>query len=158
MASLYTLTYVDFLNKLGQVGFILPQITAANHDATVQTNIDALASAVDALTRGNRINSSLLHSVVKAARETPADNDARRSSAVQVHFSYLDGNLTATPGYITVPIADWDAFSFPAGQDTVQRANFNLAEEALADAMETYTESPDGTAITVLKIVAVGRA
>lgn len=158
MASLYTLTYVDYLNKLGQVGFILPQMTSANHDATVNTNIEALADAVDALSRGNRINSSLLHSVVKSARVVPSDNDARRSSAVQFHFTYLDGDLTATPGYITIPIADWDAFSFPEGQDTVQRAQFNAAEEALADAMETHTQSPDGTAVTVLKIVAVGRA
>lgn len=157
MASQLNFTYVDYLDKLGQVSFILPQITSVNHDATL-TARGIMTASVNALTRGNLINTSLLHSVVKAARETPADNDARRSSAVQFHYSYLDGNGDATPGYVTIPIADWDAFSFPPGQDTVQRADFNQAEIDLSDAMETYTESPDGTAITVLKIVAVGRA
>jgi hypothetical protein len=152
------LTYVDYLDKLGQVGFILPQMTVLNHDNIVNNALSALGNAVDALTRGNRVTSSLLHSAIKQARITPADNDARRSSAVQYHYTYLDGNGDVTPGYVTVPIADWDAFSFPPGQDTVQRAAFNAAEEALADAMEQYTHSPDGTTVTVTKIVAVGRA
>lgn len=157
-SSTYTLTYVDHADKLGQVSFTLPQITAANHDATVSTNIDALMDAVNALSRGNLINRSLLHSVVKSARTLPADEDARRSSAVQVHYTYADGDGDITPGYITIPIVEWAVFSFPAGVSVVQAENFNAAEQALADAMESYTESQDGTPITVTKMVAVGRA
>lgn len=158
MASLVSYTYVDYLDKLGQVSFILPQIDAANIVATTGVNVSALTSALNTLTRGNQVSRNIQLSSVKFERMTPSDNDARRSSAVQFHYFYEDGNATMTPGYVTVPIADWDAFSFPAGQDTVQRANFNAAEEALATAMESYTESPDGTQIAVNKIVAVGRA
>lgn len=158
MNSSYTLTYVDRADKLAQITFTLPLITAANHDATVNVSIDALMDATNTLSRGNLINRSLLHSVVKSAREIPADVDARRSSAVQVHFTYLDGNNDITPAYVTIPVADWGAFSFPAGVSVIQRSDFNVAEEAFADAMETYTESPDGTAVTVTKMVAVGKA
>ena len=156
--SLYSLGYVDHYGARSSVSLILPQITAANHDNTVNVAIDALMDAMNALSEGNLITRTLTHSVVTSPLELPAAVTAKKGNAVQFHYSYLDGNGDATPGYISVPVADLAAFSFPTGQTQVQRADFNVAEEALADAMETYCESPDGTAITVLKEVLVNRS
>lgn len=156
--SSYSLSYMDFGRNLSSVGFILPQITAANHDATVNTALDALMDAVNALSIGNLITRTLTHSVVKVASTPPASAVASKHNVVQFFYEYDDGNGDLTPGYISVPVADLAAFSFPAGISTVDRADFNAAEEALADAMETYCESPDGTEITVTRIVKAGRS
>jgi len=156
--STYTLGYVDHYGKRSSVSFLLPQITAANHDATVNVNIDAIMDAVNALSEGNLITRTLTHSVVTSPLELPAAVTAKKGNAVQFHFSYDDGDGDSTPGYWTVPIADLAAFSFPTGQTVVQRADFNAAEEALATAMEDYCESQDGTAITVNRIVLINRS
>jgi hypothetical protein len=156
--STYTLSYMDAARKLSSVSFILPSITAANHDTTVNTALDALMDAVNALSWGNLITRTLTHSVVKVASTPPAEENATKHTVVQMFYEYLDGNTDLTPGYISVPVAEYDTFDFPSGQSSIERADFNAAVEALASAMETYCQSPDGTAITVTRAVKAGRS
>lgn len=147
--SQLTLSYKDFSNENSTVKAQGVVFTAANHDATVALQ-DALATAVDGISKGNRFQTVRQANIIYGSQVAPVDDTAQRENKWLV--SYEDDVLFNRHS-IEIPCADTQFLT--AGTDLADLTATEMA--AFVTAFEAYAKSPQGNAVTVLSIKHVGR-
>jgi hypothetical protein len=150
--SEYTVRLIDYSGEPTTVTLPLPQITAANHDTVIGTNVPALKAAIIAATKGNFISEHITHSRVYSVPSVPNDKDAQRELGLEV--TWYDSVDPSKRGKFTFGTVDLTLFA-EQGTDLVDLEE--IAPAALVTAIESFCESPLGNAITVTKMRIVGR-
>jgi hypothetical protein len=159
-----SLTYVDYDGQKGQMNINIPTVTAANF-AALNTNLDALKTATDAVTDGLCLASHITQPTLYAGQTATSSNpDSQRGNKWAV--SYIDASAELAAGVpnpyyrkpftVEIPTADFDLRY--GGQNVVY--NFGSAtnpQEWLdwVNAFELVAKSPVGGNVNVELVEAV---
>lgn len=144
------ITYLDFSNEKSRFKVNSAVLNAGNIAAQI-TAFGNLITATNAIVLGS-IAATKLHAVDTVySAVLPTDVNAQRERKWLVRFQD-DVNLRI--GGTTIPTADYTGRLLP-GTDLADLTDTDIA--AFVTEFEAFAKSPDGNAVTVLQMVAVGR-
>jgi len=152
MATVANWKIRDYSNELSGFRHFVPDVTAANFDATI-TALTALNVAVAAVTKGNIVGQTVsIDTGIAGADLIPSDPFAQRE--IGARFYYTD-TVTGQKGNFTIPCADLDLI----GQQGTDNLDLTLSVMAqVVAAFEALAVSSGGNAIVVTSAKIVGRA
>lgn len=135
--------------------------TYADYDgerSSVSINIDSLANEASVRSAVEGVSIGVLQQVTKVDSITQISSDNASSQWAQREVGlrvYLSDDVNGESGYVTIPCPDLDTLTLDtAGDVTLADASVMAA---LVTALETYGESRDGNAVTVVRASIVGR-
>lgn len=144
----YSLTFIDHDTESSTFGLRIPDLNAGNIAAQLAL-LATLRAAVEAVVLGTLRKEETSAIVDEIAGVAPADGFAQRETKWLV--SGVDS--TGLPCTLEIPCADLDLL--PGGSGVLDiSAGVGLA---LADALDAVWRSRSGNAVTVSKIIHVGR-
>lgn len=144
-------TYNDFSNEKSSMGFFFGPITVLTIAAFL-TQYGALRTAVNAITLGNLVADQWTGDRTQYSNAIPTDENAQRERKFLVKYE----DTTSLAQYrMEIPTADLTGRMI-AGTDLVDLTDTEIA--AFITAFETLCKSPEGGAVNVLEIRAVGRS
>lgn len=146
-----SLTYVDNSNEESTMGFHFGPITALTIAAFL-TQFGAFRTATNAIVLGNLVRDSWTGDATKYSKVVPADENAQRERKFFVQYQDTT-NLSIFR--LEIPTADLEGRMLP-DSDQVDLTETDIA--AWVTAFEALCKSPDGNAVNVLAIYAVGRS
>jgi len=150
MPGRFTLTFVDASNEIATASF--PGATLDATNLVAQEGLqDALETAVQAITLGNRAKRVRTADIVPFSIVAPSNKSAQRECKLMV--VYQD---TTTYKRYTCELPTFDLAETKDGSDEVDFESAGKGKD-LADAFEAYVVSPMGNAVEVVKMVHVGR-
>lgn len=152
MNSSCSFTIRDKTNEYSTVRFALPDVTAANYDATI-TAMDAIQTAISAMTIGSIASRSLIAFNDKIDDTTPLNPWAQRELGIR--FFYQETTHGMKKYHITVPCPDLLVVDV-SDKDHVDTENFTTSN-ALLTLLEAHMVSPNGRDIEFYRGKLVGR-
>lgn len=146
-------SFRDYSDEYGNMAVTLADIDGVTRLwTTIDGEADGLVGHLEAHSLGT-VKSARVAQDTQAENDTrPADPFAQREIGFRV---YIRDNTTQELGYFTIPCADLDIGSVVAGKDELDLSASPTA--GLVTYLETNVLSRDGNAITVERIVTVGR-
>lgn len=151
MTSKLTLSYIDHDGETSSVTALGADATAGTF-AALNTAFDDLRDAIDAVTLLTRTKDERAMSVTESAANLPANGFAQRE--IKWLVSFTDNVNPVGDGSFEIPGADLSLLV--AGSDEMNTGAGTPGEE-LVNQLELTRKSRLGNAITVSKIVHVGR-
>jgi len=147
-----SLTLIDFSRELSTMRFYNGAITAGSI-AGFLTQFGALRAAVDDITLGNVAADKWVGDDTNYAAAAPTDPNAQRERKWLVQY---EGTTTHSIYTVTIPTADIAGTDFLLpGTDEADLTTTEIA--AFVTAFEAIARTPEGEAVNVLAITAVGR-
>lgn len=147
----WALTVLDFDNETSSMGGFMGPITVGTI-AGFLTQFGALKTAVSAIILGNIVRDRWTGDVTRFNVTPPTDENAQRERKALVR--YMDTTNFATYR-MEIPTIDLVGRLLP-GTDQIDLTETDVA--AFVTAFEAIARSPDGNAVNVLDIHAVGRS
>lgn len=144
-------TILDNSNEQSRMGFNFGAITAASLPGFL-TEFGALRTAVNAIILGNIIQEMWVGDVTQFAKLVPADVNAQRERKWLVQYQ---DDTTFALYRVEIPTAEFTGRLQPLS-DLADLTQTEMA--AFVTAFEQLARSPEGNAVTVLQIRAVGRS
>lgn len=144
-------TFLDYSEEKSTMSFFFGPITALTI-ADFLTEFGDLRTATDAITIGTLIQDSWTGDTTKYNNIAPSDVDAQRERKFLVTY---EDSTTFALYRVEIPTADFTG-RLVAGTDDVNLANTQVA--AWITAYEQLCRSPEGNAVNVIGIRAVGRS
>lgn len=145
-----SITYKDFSNETSSMGFFFGPITALTIAAFL-TQFGALLTATNAITLGIPLQTIWTGDNTKFADSEVTDENAQRERKFLVRYQ---GATTFSKYRLEIPTADLED-RLIVGSDFVDLTNTEIA--AWITAFEALCKTPEGEAVQVLSIQAVGR-
>lgn len=150
--SLATITWKDFSNENSVTQFNLEDPSGAAYDwAALETSLDTVGDAFEALTYCTRGKEQINAQVALGSPAIPADEEAQRELALRIF--YFD-TTTGKKYQMSLPGPRLDLM-VSAGFDIVDWAGTEMA--TLETAFEANVLSPDGNAVQIITGSIVGR-
>jgi len=152
MTTKMTITYNDRSNEKSTVTLDFAQIAAggANFD-TVISAMNTVEAAIDNMTLCDN-SKQAFYDVISVGESIPTSPYAQRELGVRVFF--VD-DVNGEKGHFTIPGPDLANLEVVANSDQLDLTG--TLEAALITALEANALSRDGNAITVQRMVIVGR-
>lgn len=150
MPSKQTLSYIDHDGEASTVGLRLADASAGTFTA-LNTSMDTLVAAVDGVTLLNRTKDERSMSVAETTAALPANGFAQRE--IKWLVSYTDNVDPIGDGSFEIPGADLSLLV--AGSEDMDVSGG--AGAALVTALEANFKSRLGNAVSISKIIHVGR-
>lgn len=150
-AHIGNLSFLDYSNEAASFGFHFGPITALTITAFL-TQFGALRTATDDITIGTLVADQWTGDKTIYARTLPTDENAQRERKFLVKY---EGTTSHSIYTATVPTADF-AGRLISGTDLVDLTETDIA--AFVTAFETLCKTPEGEAVNVLEMRAVGAA
>jgi hypothetical protein len=145
------LTFKDFSSEMSTVEMLVPEVSAggADYDALLTDTAD-LITAIEVVCTGFLAKQAI--SIVDNTHKGAAAAGSKRELGLRVFWYDV---IADTQGHFTLPSPDPTGAWLVAGSDKINLAETDIA--ALIVEIEALVLSPDGNAVTVEKIVEVGR-
>ncbi len=152
MPGLLTARFRDYSNEYSTFSVLVEEIDgiARTFDG-LQSEVAALESAVEAISLATLVSINFRQIANTEDDQAPTSPFAEREHGLR--FFYSD-DVNAKKYHITVPAPDYATIDVP-GSDEVPLDQTEVA--ALVSWMEAEMQSADGNAITVDRVVKVGR-
>lgn len=146
-------SYRDRSNEMSSVELSIPDVSAggADFDAVV-ASIATLGAAILAVTDCVQAREMLNQAVDVKDPSTTVEVFAQRESGARIFYA---DDTTGEVYHITIPGPDWDNVDLLPNTDLLDMTDEPIA--TLIAAIESDAESPVGNAVTVLRVVAIGR-
>lgn len=144
------ITYLDYSEEKSRFRVNSPVLNAGNIAAQI-TAFGSLITAAEAIVLGTKTNTKLVAVDTVYSAVAPTDENAQRERKFLIRFQ---DQTNLRIGTTTLPTAD-NAGRLIPGTDLV-----DLTEGAVATFVtefEAFAKSPDGNAVAILQMVAVGR-
>lgn len=150
--SVVSIKYLDYSDEVSTVSFNVETPSGAAYDwAALETSIDAVHDAIDAVSLCTRSKEQVSVPTDLGSQARPADEEAQREVGLRVF--YID-NTTQKKYHLTIPGPELALMASP-GFDIVDWSGTEMA--ALETALEANVLSPTGGAISILTGKIVGR-
>lgn len=155
MTSQVRYRMIDRSGEQAELGFYIPQITAANHDSVtgVGGNVDLLHGVVAGMSLCNFRNTRIVHSDERELPTLPSDDNAQREKGIEI--TYYDNLDPKTPHRVYIPGGDWANLTQPNTDEIDIESNVLAA--GWKAVIEANAVSPAGNPITVTRMRIVGR-
>jgi len=152
MTTQMQLTYNDHSNEKSTLSLHFAQIAAGggNFD-TVISSMNTVETAIDNMTLCDN-SKQAFYDVLSVGEDTPVSPWAQREIGVRVFF--VD-DVNGEKGHFTIPGPDLDSLGVVSGTDVLDITD--TLEAALVTALEANALSRDGNAISVQRMVIIGR-
>jgi len=149
MSGGLTMSYVDYGEEVATCTFNGAEMTVLNFEAQASL-IDALVTAVEAVVKGTFWKEVRRAVLERSSKVPPVSTDAQRERKWIIIY---EDNTTYKHYNTELPCADLSLLKANSDEMDISAG----AGAALVSAFEDYVLSPDGNAVTVLKVVHVGR-
>lgn len=152
MTTQMQLTYNDNSNEKSTLSINFPQIAAGggNFDAVLSA-MNSVEATIDAMTLCDNAKQAF-YDVISVGEDIPASPWAQRELGVRVFF--ID-DVNGEKGHFTIPGPDLANLAVQTSTDVLDITG--TLEAAFVTAFEADALSRDGNAVTVQRLVVVGR-
>lgn len=150
--GLVTVKWTDFSNEKSSTAFNVVDASGAAFDwAGLETQIDTIVDAMEAVTLCTRGSESVRQVAQLGTEVLPADENAQRELGLRIFYQ---DQVTMKKYHFTIPGPDLTLMVLP-GFDVVDWSGAEMT--TLESVIEANVLSPDGNAIQIITGTIVGR-